>query len=216
MHAVSSAGHQQRFLSFYLLTCTEEHLLQDWGWPVSTACECHWVSAASLHSQGLQQWEEWSLFFHSLGQVKKRIVTFEMVRAVQLSSSSCSPPTLCEESQCSRFYSMKRLFTTWLCLLHLCTFKRFFFFSVKAKKNCLVSFCLLSKRSASTYSMICSTLPLPVFLPSVPFSYPTCTAFPCKTFSLSEVPFKWVHQITPNLSDIPHHCETESPFLFLQ
>jgi len=39
MHAVSSAGHQQWFLSFYLLTCTEEHL-QGLGWPLATACEC--------------------------------------------------------------------------------------------------------------------------------------------------------------------------------
>lgn len=83
-------------------------------------------------------------------QVKERIVTFEKVGAVQLSSSfSCSPPTLCEESQHSRFYSMKRLFTTW-CASFSCVPLKGFFFSVKAKKNCLVSFCLLSKRSAST------------------------------------------------------------------
>lgn len=127
-------------------------------------------------------------------------------------------PTLCEESQYSRFYLMKRLFTTWLCLLQLCTFKSLFWFwfvvffsSVKAKKICLVSFCLLYKISASTYSLVCSRLHLPlVLLPLVPFSYPTCTAFLHKTVSLSEVPFKRVHQTTPNLSDNPH-CETESP-----
>lgn len=63
-------------------------------------------------------------------------------------------PTLCEESQYSRFYLMKRLFTTWLCLLQLCTFKSlfwfwfvvFFFFS-KSQENlpCFILFVIQNK-----------------------------------------------------------------------
>lgn len=45
--------------AFFFFPCTVEPLVCGWGWPDSTACgQC-----SSLHSQGLQQWEELSLFF---------------------------------------------------------------------------------------------------------------------------------------------------------
>lgn len=103
----------------------------------------------------------------------------------------------------------RETFTTRFCLLQLCTFKGLF--PVKAKKNCLVSFCLLSKRSALTLnSMIRSKLHLPVLLHQSLFPIQPAQLFFRKPPYLRYLSSESIKLLPVSLT---FHTEAESPFL---